>query len=118
MRSLAAAIAGLLMAAVPHWPGFAHHGWSGYDASQTLTISGPLLDVRWANPHGTAKIRYNGSTWDVVLAPTARMEARGLTADMIDKGQPVTLVGYPRSDGTKEMRIERLTVNGKTIELR
>lgn len=118
MRRLALAIAGLMMAAAPLWPGFAHHGWSGYDMNQTLTVSGPLMDVSWGNPHGTAKIRYGGSTWDVILAPTARMEARGLSLDMIDKGQAVTLVGYPKSDGTKEMRIERLSVGGKTIELR
>lgn len=118
MRGVAVAIAGLLMAAVPHWTGFAHHGWSGYDMQKVLTVSGPLTDLSWGNPHGTAKIRYDGATWDVVLAPTARMEARGLTPDMIEKGQAVTLVGYPRADGTKEMRIERLSVNGKTIELR
>ncbi len=33
-------------------------------------------------------------------------------------GEPVTLEGYPRSDGTAEMRIERITAGGKTVELR
>ena len=32
--------------------------------------------------------------------------------------KPVTLEGYPRSDGTSEMRIERVIVDGKTVELR
>ena len=41
-----------------------------------------------------------------MLAPVARMEARGLTRAMLASGKPVTLIGYPRRDGTAEMRIE------------
>jgi hypothetical protein len=96
----------------------AHHGWSGYDAAKTLTIEGPLTSLRWANPHGAATIRHQGRTWDVVLAPVSRMETRGLSQDMLKPGRKITLVGYPRSDGTAEMRIERLIVAGKTYELR
>ena len=46
------------------------------------------------------------------------MESRGLTAAMIDKGQTITLTGYARKDGTAEMRIERVKVGDKTVELR
>lgn len=96
----------------------AHHGWSSYDETRPLTVSGKLQSVSWANPHGSASVRWQGKQWHVVLAPVARMEARGLTADMINKGQTVTLVGYARKDGTAEMRIERITAGGKTVELR
>lgn len=96
----------------------AHHGWSSYDAEKTLTITAPLTALSWSNPHGSAKIVWQKRTWDVVLAPVARMEARGLTPEMLAQGKPVTLVGYPRKDGTPEMRIERVIAGGKTIELR
>jgi hypothetical protein len=46
------------------------------------------------------------------------MEARGLTRAMVASGKPVTMVGYPRRDGTAEMRIETIVAGGKTIELR
>jgi hypothetical protein len=98
--------------------GWAHHGWSSYDQEQVLEVRAPLKEVSWGNPHGMAKVEWRGATWDVVLAPTARMQARGLTEDMISRGQPVTLVGYPRRDGTTEMRIERVIVGDKTVELR
>lgn len=97
---------------------WAHHGWSSYDASKTLTVKAALSDVSWGNPHGTAKVRHQGKTWDVILAPVARMEARGLTQAMVGPRQKVTIVGYPRSDGTAEMRIERVIAGGKTVELR
>lgn len=96
----------------------AHHGWSSYDAEKTVTIEAPLTSLRWANPHGAATISRDGQSWDVVLAPVSRMEARGLTEAMIKPGRKLTIVGYPRSDGTREMRIERVIVDGKTYELR
>lgn len=99
-------------------PAAAHHGWSSYDASKTIELTAALSDVRWGNPHGTAKVAYQGKTWDVILAPVARMETRGLTEAMLAPGKKVTLVGYPRSDGTAEMRIERVIAGGKTVELR
>lgn len=97
---------------------YAHHGWSSYDATKVLNINGTLSDVSWGMPHGTAKTRYQGKTWDVILAPVSRMEARGLTREMVGPKKKVTLVGYPRSDGTAEMRIERVIAGGKTVELR
>lgn len=106
-----------LLAAAPSLVG-AHHGWSSYDAGKTITHRAPLSAVTWGNPHGTAKVAYQGKTWDVILAPTPRMEARGLQRAMLGPRQRVTLVGYPRKDGTPEMRIERVIVGKRTIELR
>jgi hypothetical protein len=96
----------------------AHHGWSSYDAEKPVTVKAALTDVAWRNPHGTAKVVHAGKTWDVVLAPVARMEARGLSEAMLGPKSVVTLYGYPRRDGTEEMRIERVTVGNKTVELR
>ena len=115
MRSsilLAAALAALPAVAV------AHHGWSSYDLERTITHKAPLTDLRWANPHGSAKVAYRDAQWNVILAPVVRMEARGLTREMLGPRQPVTLVGYPRKDGTREMRIERVIAGDRTVELR
>jgi D-arabinose 1-dehydrogenase-like Zn-dependent alcohol dehydrogenase len=110
-------LAFLAMTAIPAIA-FAHHGWSSYDANKTITHTAALTNVSWGNPHGSAKVRYQGKDWDVVLAPVARMEARGLTREMLAPKNKVTLVGYPRADGTPEMRIERVIAGGKTVELR
>jgi len=107
----------MLVAAIPA-AALAHHGWSSYDDTRTLTVKAPLSAVTWGNPHGAAKVVWQKRTWDVVLAPVSRMEARGLTREMLAPRKAVTLVGYPRKDGTAEMRIERVIVDGKTVELR
>lgn len=112
--SIAAACAALVLPAAA----LAHHGWSFYESDKLIRHTAPLTDVVWGNPHGSAKVSYQGRTWDVVLAPVLRMQNRGLTREMLAPGKPVTLEGYPRSDGAAEMRIERITVDGKTVELR
>jgi hypothetical protein len=96
----------------------AHHGWSSYDTGRALRLDARFTSVHWSNPHGHATMNWRGRQWDVVLAPVARMEARGLTPAMIAPGKRVRLVGYPRKDGTREMRIERISAGGKTVELR
>lgn len=108
------AVAALMIAA----PAIAHHGWSSYDSSKIIRVTAPLSDVTWGNPHGAAKVMWQGKKWDVILAPTGRMEARGLTRAMLTSRRPVTLVGYPRRDGAAEMRIETVIADGKSVELR
>jgi hypothetical protein len=107
-----------ILAIFPMLAANAHHGWSSYDATREMRVEATLKDLRWANPHGMARVNWQRAEWDVVLAPVSRMEARGLTREMVEGGQTVTLIGYPRTDGTREMRIERLIVDGKTVELR
>lgn len=96
----------------------AHHGWSSYDAEKVLKPTAKVLESSWASPHGAIVIEMNGARWDVVLAPVARMEARGLAKEDIAVGKTVTVEGYPRRDGTREIRAERITAGGKTVELR
>jgi hypothetical protein len=63
-------------------------------------------------------VNHNGKAWDAVLAPPFRMNSRGLEPDMIKPGTNVTLEGYPSTRVETELRAERITVGGKTFELR
>ena len=96
----------------------AHHGWGSYDASKPFTIRAPVENLRWQNPHVHVDVKHQGGTWEAVLAPPFRMEARGLKPEMIKAGTMVALEGYASTRVEREMRAERITVNGKTVELR
>ncbi len=96
----------------------AHHGWGSYDASKVLTISAPVESLRWQNPHVHIDLKHQGATWEAVLAPPFRMEARGLNPEMIKTGTTVRVEGYPSTRAAHEMRAERIVVSGKTFELR
>lgn len=108
----------LLFVPVPAW---AHHGWGGYDAGKVLTLTGQIEAAGYENPHGELKLKVSqpgAKTWVVTLAPPYRMQARGLPAADLKPGVAVTVVGYPNKTDPNEMRAERITVNGKTVELR
>ena len=96
----------------------AHHGWSEYDSSKALKLSGKIVESGYEHPHGHVRLETPGKTWNVVLAPPSRMERRGLEKGALKAGGSVTVEGYPNRDKPEEMRAERITVNGKTVELR
>ena len=106
------------LAATVALPAFAHHGWSEYDSTRPLTFTGKILESGYEHPHGHIRLEAPGKTWHVVLAPPSRMENRGLAKDALDKGKTVTVVGYANRGKPEEMRAERITAGGKTVELR
>jgi hypothetical protein len=111
---LAAGIGGA--AALPAW---AHHGWSSYDAATVVTIEAPILTAAYQNPHSEITLKDQaGKEWHVILAPTSRMERRGIAKDALVVGKTVTVVGYPSRAVDGEMRAERMTIDGNVIELR
>ena len=96
----------------------AHHGWSEYDSSQELKLTGKIVESGYEHPHGHVRLETPGKIWVCVLAPPTRMENRGLHKDMLKVGNTVTIVGYPNRNKPEEMRAERVIVQGKTVELR
>lgn len=46
------------------------------------------------------------------------MSARGLSRDDLKTGVQATVEGYPSRDDPAEMRAERITIGGRTTELR
>ena len=99
-------------------PAAAHHGWSEYDATKALTFTGKVVESGYEHPHGHIRLETPGKTWLVILAPPSRMENRGLPAADIAKGRTVTVVGSANREKKEEMRAERITAGGKTVELR
>ena len=95
----------------------AHHGWSGYE-TDIRKMSGVIESARYSNPHSSIRLKTPEKTWVIVLAPPSRMGNRGITADMLKAGKTVTVEGYVHKSDTNEMRAERITLDGKTVELR
>ncbi|MES2958970.1 MAG: DUF6152 family protein [Pseudomonadota bacterium] len=96
----------------------AHHGWSGYDSNTPLKVAGTIREAGYEHPHGYVKLEVPGKTWLVVLAPPSRMENRGLASSALKAGVSAEVEGYPNRSDPQEMRAERITVGGKTVELR
>ena len=96
----------------------AHHGWSEYDSSKPLKLSGVIKESGYEHPHGHVRLESEDRTWFVVLAPPSRMTARGLPGSELKPGNKAEVVGYANRNKPEEMRAERITIGGKTVELR
>ena len=111
--SIPAAIAALaLMAGAAQ----AHHGWTIY-SEQESAVAGVLESAELGAPHGVLKVRAADGVWDVMLAPPAAIQRSGLALDALPKGARVTARGHRRSDGTREIKTERLVVGARTYDL-
>ena len=96
----------------------AHHGWGSYDAAKPVTVAGAIVTSKYENPHATITVRSEGKVWTVTLAPTSRMSTRGVSDKAIAVGKSISAYGYPSTATPDEMRAERITVDGKTFEMR
>jgi hypothetical protein len=119
-RSLRATALSLIAFAVLATTALAHHGWSQYDQTKPLTVPGTITESSYTNPHATIKLRATdgGKVWDVVLAPVSRMQARGLTEDMLKPGTAATVLAYQHRTVATELRAENITIGDKKVELR
>ena len=118
MSRLPSALALAALVALAPVVAAAHHGWSSYDASRPLSLDGTIREAGYEHPHGYVKLETPDKTWLVVLAPPSRMENRGLPRDMLKPGTKASVVGYQKRDDPVELRAERITIAGKTTELR
>jgi uncharacterized protein DUF6152 len=116
--TLRAPIALTALVALAPAAALAHHGWSGYDASKPLSLEGTITESGYEHPHGFVRLQTPGKTWLVVLAPPSRMENRGLQREQLKPGTRASVVGYQKRDDPEELRAERITIAGKTTELR
>ena len=96
----------------------AHHGWGSYDAKNPVTVAGKILTSKYENPHVSLTVQAPDKVWTVTLAPTSRMQSRGALVELVAVGRDISAFGYPSTVEKDEMRAERITVDGKTIEMR
>lgn len=111
-------VLGLGITALGAGPVLAHHGWGSYDAATVLTLDGTVAEIDPNNPHGELRLKTAAKTWTVTLSPPARMTSRGKPLRDIKVGDKLVAVGYPSRTRPDEMRAERVTHNGFTVELR
>jgi hypothetical protein len=81
-------------------------------------VTGPIQTSKYENPHASITVKTADKLWTVTLAPVARMQNRGAAPEFVGVGKTVTAYGYPSTVDKDEMRAERITVEGKTVEMR
>lgn len=92
----------------------AHHRWP-VNMNVPVTVQGTVMDYDWRNPHPmiTIEVINDDGTmeeWEIGGPATTRMEARGWNADTVKPGDMITGTGYQFLDGSKIIRLERVTL--------
>lgn len=81
-------------------------------------MKGTIVESGYEHPHGFVRLQVPDKIWVVVLAPPSRMERRNLPRKVLAPGTEAVVVGYPSRTDAQEMRAERITIDGRTTELR
>ena len=111
------AIGAVLIAAVPM---AAHHSFSAeYDATVMVTLKGVVSKVEWSNPHVHIYVDVTDpsgkvTTWDMEGAPPNALIRTGLTLNIVNVGDTITITGFrARDNSTRASRCEVTTGDGE-----
>jgi uncharacterized protein YsxB (DUF464 family) len=89
-----------------------------YDQQTTLKLTGTIEEAGYEHPHGHIKLKTADK--DVECGARAAVSDGCIAAfeGNAQGGATATVEGYPSRVKPEEMRAERITVAGKTVELR
>ncbi len=88
----------------------AHHSLGGeFDTRKTLTLTGVVSKVDWANPHIYVYLDVTDAsgkvaTWRLECVPVAMARKGGVSMKgLMGNGDRVTVAAYPARDGTAQL---------------
>ena len=100
----------------------AHHSFSMFDETKTVTLSGTVKEFEWTNPHSWLRIMVTDEKtgkavlWAYELSSPARLITMGMSANSVKFGDVVSVTFHPMKDGTRAGRFLGATLsNGKVI---
>src|SRR5262245_44052711 len=110
-------IAAGLVAAPLMQTAWAHHGWSGYDASKQQKVTGKITELKWEQPHAVLWLDVGGKKTEVWLSPLQRMVDRGLSKEALSAGKTITVDAQPSLKAGGEWKALAIKVDGKDFDL-
>lgn len=102
----------------------AHHSPAQFDQTSVVVIEGTVTDFRWANPHvylAVETIDPEGERYvqQVEAGPAGQLLPRGVTRDLLQPGDAVTVRANPNRRGSRNvvLGVELTTKNGSRFPL-
>jgi hypothetical protein len=103
-------------------PSYSHHGTSiVYDLTQSITISGTVIDFRFVNPHTLIYLDVRGEDGKVVSwlgglsSNTNLSRSDGWTRDTLKPGDEITVTGAPARGGAPSVWVQQAILNGEPL---
>jgi hypothetical protein len=103
-------------------PVAAHHGWAAFDSEKKVTLQGTVTEFHFINPHSVIEFAVRGSkgeeAWEGELTSPSHLVPAGWTRTSLDRGDAITVTGFPAKNGARVVRITRLMLaNGKELKM-
>lgn len=113
---------GLLMLGLLAVPMSAHHGWAAFDGEKKIMLQGTVTEFHFINPHSVVEFTVKGSkgeeAWEGELTSPSHLIPAGWTRTSLDRGDVVTVTGFPAKNGARVVRITKLVLaNGKELKM-
>ena len=85
-------------------PLLAHHAFSAFDMSKTITVSGVVKEFQWINPHSWIQMMVtdasgNAVEWSIEMGAPSSLVRQGWKPKTLKPGDQVTVVTHPLRDG-------------------
>lgn len=94
-------------------PGWAHHGWGGYDSDIDTTLT--VTELRLGGAHDQlVATDSNGQAWDLVLATPQRNRRLGFDETTISVGDEIGVLGRGHPD-RPEIKVHCIYSAGEAI---
>ena len=96
----------VLTAAAFAVPASAHHSFSMFDSTKTITMKVTVEEMEWVNPHVWLRVMMPDQAgtvrvWALEMGPPARQLRRGWKADSVRHGDAITVNYHPLKDGSR-----------------
>jgi hypothetical protein len=114
-RRLLRCVPALILPALLSTAALAHHSAAlFYSSNERITLKGEVARFNFRNPHAILELIVtdgNGETvrWTCETSAPSALRRRGWNQDSVMAGEIVTLEGIQASDGTRLMRITKIT---------
>jgi hypothetical protein len=91
----------------------AHHSFAEFNTQRTIEIVGEVTEIRWRNPHVTAKVAVtNGAgaieSWDLEMESLGMLRRMGVGAEVLNVGDQVRVAGSPSINGSRSMYAQNI----------
>jgi hypothetical protein len=100
----------------------AHHGGAAFDQARTLTFTGTVTELQFANPHVLVyfDVTKDGATekWSGWLTAPNKLARAGWNKRTLEPGDKITISGTPHKGGSHILQIRKLVgPDGKELPL-
>ena len=102
VRSIAAAVLGSLVLALPAW---AHHSHGNYNMEVLTSLKGTVKEVHWMNPHSFIYLEVmdekgEPALWSLESQSITQLSRKGVSKDLVKPGDRIAVRCHALRDGS------------------